>query len=137
MQRKKQFWRSILLVYILSILLSTSPILGIKNVNGTEIDDKGCRDDTYYNATVIITSKVYCVKTHSENKIVLYECRFTTSLIGLFYISDKNGLQEYSTRGGYPNSIVTIYGLEGFFMQWGWYVILFGECDKINIVVGR
>jgi len=67
MQRKKAIWKGVL-VCILSILLSTSLIAKIKNVNGVEITDKGCRNDTYYNATVIIISMVYYVKGCSENK---------------------------------------------------------------------
>jgi len=99
MQRKKAIWKGVL-VCILSILLSTSLIAKIKNVNGVEITDKSCRNDTYYNATVIIISMVYYVKSCSENKIVLHECRFTISPIGLFYIADKNGLQEYIAQVG-------------------------------------
>ena len=46
-------------------------------------------------------------------------------------------MQEFSYRGGYPNSIVTIYGFEGFFRELGWVVILMGKCNEINLFIGR
>lgn len=130
MQRKN--WKEILLAFIIVILLTPFTSSESNGIN----EKNECRDVTYYNATVLIISTVYYV-SYSETKIVLYEQRFTLSPFGIFYIADENGMQEFSYRGGYPNSIVTIYGFEGFFRELGWLVILMGKCNEINLFIGR
>ena len=91
---------------------------------------------TYYNATIVIISNIYHVEEYNKKEIVLHSYR-QPFLLGIFYISDENGIEELNL-GGWMNSIVTIKGFQGFFKdwifkKWGIYVVILGKCKEINI----
>ncbi len=134
MQRKSVIWN---IICIVSILLISSIIPStVENVEGKTTMEAVCGDVTYYNATIKIISNIYHVDSCSEEEIILHSWR-QPFLPGIFYISYKNGVQEFNF-GGWMNSIVTVTGFEGFFKdwifeKWGLYVVVWGDCKEVNI----
>ena len=128
-------WKSILLVFALSSL--------IMFFTTYEVDANNCYEtygnygkDIYYNATIVIISALYYVKSCDEGKITL-ESGCIDFLPGIFYVKDDTGVKEFCYCGGYLNSIVTIYGFDGLFKGWGLYKVLMGKCKKIEIQTFR
>ena len=124
-------WKSILLALVLSNLTMFFTIY--------EVDASNCYETyrnygkyIYYNATIVIISTVYYVKSCDEGKIIL-ESGWINFPPGIFYIRDDTGIREFNTYGGILNSIVTIYGFDGLFKRWGLYKVLIGKCEKIEI----
>ena len=104
----------------------------------TNICYETCRDDTYYNATIVIISALYHVKIYDERKIILEDRKIAGIwlLPGIFCIKDDTGIREFN-MGGYINSRVTIYGFDGLFKGWGLYTVLIGKCEKIEVQTFR
>ena len=132
-------WKGILYICVVGILITSVSILIAKNIEATTINAT-LRDDTYYNATIEIISNIYKITSVTDDEIILKSSHLPI-LPGIFRISDENGVQECN-RNGYMNSIVTITGFDGFvkdwlFDGWGFYVIAWGECDKVRVQTFR
>jgi len=139
MQRKIESWEGILYVCIVGILLTIINIPIARNIEATTVNPT-LGDDTYFNATVEIISCLYKVSSVTDDEMILEDCRLPV-LPGVFRISDANGVQELN-RGGWMNSKVTITGFDVFFKDWlfsdwGLYVIIWGECDKVRVQTFR
>ena len=137
-------WKSVIIACILGILISPSVVSNVEKAGwkiATETVIGMSNVTSYYNATIKIVSSVYRVKSWGEGKIVLDDYRYPFYFRGLFYISDDNGVQICSYYGGFPNSLVTITGFEGFFKDWvvrEWlhavvWVVVWGECEKVDV----
>ena len=140
MQKKYVIWKSVLLVCSIGILLV--PVVTPKPNPIDKIKDNGIffGDRTYYNATVVIISNLYCVTKHTEKEIILSDFRLPL-LPGIYYVAGENGTFEINS-GGWVNSKITITGFEGFFRDWvleywGLYVTIVGTCDKVRVQTFR
>ena len=126
---------------IVGILITSLSMPITRNIEATTINAT-LRDDTYYNATIEIISNIYKITSATDDEIILQSSHLPI-LPGFFRISDANGVQEFNRGGGgIMNSIVTITGFEGFvkdwlFDGWGFYVIVWGECDKVRVQTFR
>lgn len=137
MQKKSMIWKSMMVLCVVGILLNSSVASAVENVEGKTNTEVTYRNVTYYNATIKIISYIYHVNSYSENEIILRSWK-QPFLLGIFYISDENGVQVCNVAGGWMNSIVTITGFEGFFKdwifeKWGLYIVVWGKCDKVDI----
>ena len=132
-------WKDIWYICVVGILISSVSMPITRNIEATTINAT-LGDDTYYNATIEIISNIYKITSVTDNEIILKSSHLPI-LPSFFRISDANGVQVCN-RNGYMNSIVTITGFDGFvkdwlFAGWGFYVIVWGECNKVRVQTFR
>ena len=139
---KKNIKKYILITWIAGTLLCLGMVSLASSVDKkSTIKQANCvglslsQPRTYYNATLIIISHTYYVRHLDGEKIDLgYQIPI---LPGVFIVEDENGIQECNPFGGWGGSRVEIYGFDGLFKSWGFYIALIGNCTEISIIPVR
>jgi hypothetical protein len=80
---------------------------------------------------------LYVVLHYDENVIILKDADRLFFSFGVFIVFNESGIQHFTLYGGWINSKVWIYGYDGFIKKDGFWTIIIGECNKINITTYR
>ena len=118
-------------------------------VAGFSIDSTDENPRSYNDVKIFIISRMYDYiginGYHNLNKGYGYDDSITLKdsnrirLFGLLIIYNETGLIEFNHGGGWIHSRIEIFGYDGWMagQNTGYHVIMFGDCETINIISYR